>query len=59
MIGMNEGMKYLVFFDDGKIVRGKTLVYRRTENGYEVFYNPVIQREESIPISRIVRVEEI
>jgi hypothetical protein len=56
---MEEGKKYRIFYDDGERVRDKNLIFKKSDDGFLIFYNPQTMLEESIPRLRIVRMEGV
>lgn len=54
---MEDGKKYRIFYDDGERIRDKSLIFRKSSDGFLVFYNPQSGLEECIPQARIVRIE--
>jgi len=56
---MKAGKLFKVIYKDGERVLAKTLEFKYSENGFLVFFNKINVREEYLPISSIVRMEEV
>lgn len=54
---MEEGKEYMVYYFDGDRVRGKKLIFKKEGPNFVEFYNPESQKEESLPVKSIRRIE--
>ena len=55
---MIKGKQYHVWYQDDTTTRRKELTFLEAQNGLLYFLNPTNNKQEILPVCRIVRIEE-